>query len=301
MMLVIYYYFLIWQIRLVIVRLMKKILVPTDFSPNAVRAIDYAVQIGRVNRAAIYLIHVCDHLYPVGSESSSKAEYNQKIASEAFAKLELLKKSIEEAEGVTVHTQIYSGDVKDSIIVAAEEHAVDVIIMGTMGITGVRDVIFGSKTASLIGQTTIPVLAIPLEYEWSVPQKLLIAINNFEEVTDILAPLFTLAKVFDAEVRVVVFTDSHISEKADFIADTRGIIYVEDLLRKMYAGIVVKAEHLSGSNFIETMNRYIESNHIDLLTMITHQRSFIGSIFNRSLTRKMSYHAKVPVLAVAAK
>jgi len=40
------------------------------------------------------------------------------------------------------------------------------------------------------------------------------------------------------------------------------------------------------------------SQMIDILAMLTHKRSFTSSIFNRSMTKQMSYHAKVPLLAI---
>jgi len=159
---------------------MKKILVPTDFSPNANRAIDYAVQIAKLNQATIYIIHALDHLFPVNEGNLlSKEDYNRKITEEAFTSLEILRQSIEETEQVLVNVQLYNGSVTDTIVVAAEEHHADLVIMGTLGITGLKDRIFGSQTAAVISNTTVPVLAIPLEYDWSVPAKCLLAINRF--------------------------------------------------------------------------------------------------------------------------
>ncbi|MCY7311065.1 MAG: universal stress protein [Chitinophagaceae bacterium] len=281
--------------------MMKKILVPTDFSPNAARAIDYAVRIAKLNNAILYIIHACDNLDTLELENIlPKAEYNKKITDKAFDNLAIIQKSIEETEQLEVNTQLYAGSVKDTIVVAAEEHQADLLIMGTMGVTSIRDEIFGSITAGVIGDCTVPVLAIPLEYDWSPPAKFLLAINHFDEVSDILQPVFDLAKVFNAEVRIVVFTDED-KAAAEFVADVNAIIFAEEKLREKYGDLVINAEHLSGHHFDETINDYIDKNNIDLLAMTTHKRSFIGSIFNRSLTRKMSYHSKVPVLAIPVK
>ncbi len=280
---------------------MKKILVPTDFSPNAARAIDYAVRIAKINQATVYVIHICDHLYPFSMESMSKEEHNQKITDSAFENLELIKKSIEETEKVTVTTQLYSGTVTDSIPIAAQEHHADLIIMGTLGITGIRDIIFGTNTAEVINNTTVPVLAIPLEYDWSTPFKLLLAINRFNEVTDILDPAFDIARIFNAEVRLAVFTDEDDSEAYEFVVDAREIKFAEEKLRKKHPGLMINTEHLSGRHFEETINEYIATNKFDILSMTTHKRTLLGSIFNRSLTRKMSYHSKVPILSIPVK
>jgi len=281
---------------------MKKILVPTDFSPNAARAIDYAVQIAKLNQATIYVIHACDNLDTLNMENVQlRREYNKKITDKAFDNLEMIRRSIEETEQVLVNIQLYSGPVNDTILLAAQEHNADLVIMGTLGISGIKEAIFGSKTAAVISNTTVPVLAIPLEYDWSPPSKFLLAINHFDEVSDILYPVFDLAKTFKAEVRLTVFTDEDNIVSSNYLTDAREIKFAEDKLRKKYSNLVINAGHLTGRHFEESINEFIESNQIDLLAMMTHKRSFIGSIFNRSITRKMSYHSKVPILAIPVK
>ena len=281
---------------------MKKILVPTDFSPNAARAIDYAVQIAKLNQATIYVIHACDNLDTLNMENVQlRREYNKKITDKAFDNLEMIRRSIEETEQVLVNIQLYSGPVNDTILLAAQEHNADLVIMGTLGISGIKEAIFGSKTAAVISNTTVPVLAIPLEYDWSPPSKFLLAINHFDEVSDILYPVFDLAKTFKAEVRLTVFTDEDNIVSSNYLTDAREIKFAEDKLRKKYSDLVINAEHLTGRHFEESINEFIESNQIDLLAMMTHKRSFIGSIFKRSITRKMSYHSKVPILAIPVK
>jgi nucleotide-binding universal stress UspA family protein len=280
---------------------MKKILVPTDFSPNADRAIDYAVRIAKLNQATIYIIHACDHLYPPDLDNVlSKGDYNKKLTDEAFNNLEIIRRSIEDTEQVLVNIQLYNGTITDTIVVAAEEHNADLVIMGTLGITGIKDKIFGSKTAAVISNSTVPVIAIPLEYDWKLPAKFLLAINHFDEATDILYPIFDLAKVFNAEVRIAVFTDED-KGAAEFVSNAKEIKYAEEKLRQKNSGVVITAEHLSGRHFEESINEYIDKNQVDLIAMTTHKRSFIGSIFNRSLTRKMTYHSKVPILAIPVK
>lgn len=281
---------------------MKKILVPTDFSPNAARAIDYAVRMAKLNKATVYLIHASEHLDTMSLEMGiPKAEYNKHIADEAFANLELIQKSIMDTEQVDVKVQLYSGPVVDTIIIAAEEHQADVIIMGTMGITGLRSTIFGTNTAGVIKNSTVPVLAIPLEYDWSMPAKLLLAINNFEEVADILDPALDLAAVFNAAVQVTVFTDEDNAGASGFLSDEREIIRAEQKLKVKYPALTIKAEHLSGHDFEDSISAYIENSKIDILAMTTHKRTFLESLFNKSITRKMSYHSKVPVLAIPVK
>lgn len=281
---------------------MKKILVPTDFSLHANRAIDFAVQLAKRNQATLYIIHACENLYPVNeSNVLSREDYNKQVTDEAFNNLEMIRQSIEETEQVLVNIQLYNGSITDTITVAATEHEADLVIMGTLGITGLKDQIFGSRTAAVIRHSKVPVLAIPLEYDWSQPGKILLAINEFKDLDERLEMVFDLAWVFGAEIKLAVFTDTDDAHAVEFMEDSLEIHLAEEKLKRKYAGITFTAEHLAGHRFTETINDYIEKNNIGILAMLTHQRSGLGSIFHRSQTRRMTYHAKVPILAIPVK
>lgn len=281
---------------------MLKLIVPTDFSPNAARAIDYAVQLARSGKAEIMVVHASERLSNPGMEAGLPlAEYNQQIAENAFANLGLIKKSIEDTEHINVKTELYTGSVADAVVAAAKDNNADIIIMGTMGINSIRDSLFGTNTSAVIAASPVPVIAIPLEYEWSTPRNFLLAVNNFKEAEAAAGPVFELARIFSAAVRLVVFTDEEEATASDFMADAMAIKETEEKLRHYFPDIVISGEHLSGKYFEESINRYTLETHTDMLAMITHKRSVLGTIFNRSMTRKMSYHTKVPLLAVPAR
>lgn len=280
--------------------LMKKLLVPTDFSPNALRAVGYAVEIAKRNRAAIHLVHASDELldnvFP--SQATVTEEYNSTIITEAHESLSLLQKSIEETEGVLVNTEVYKGPIKESIRFAASEHDVDMVIMGTMGKSGLKEQIVGSKTAAVIGQCNKPVLAIPLEYEWSIPAKILLAIRDYSEARHLLEPVLELAGIFNADLQLALFTDVDKTTAFGYKQDEDALELVEMKIKKEHPELHARAVHLSGSDFLETLNDYIHENGIDMVCMLTHPRNAIQNLFHRSLTKKMAYQSKVPLLAI---
>lgn len=282
---------------------MKKILVPTDFSPNALRAINYAVEIAKRNQASVYLMHatdaLLDNVFP-GQEKITE-DYNTTIVNQANENLDNLRNSIEDTEKVLVNTQLFNGPIKESIHVAASEHDVDLVIMGTLGKSGLKEQILGSKTASIIGRSEKPVLAIPLEYEWSVPAKILLAIKDYSEAEQLLQPVMELADIFGAQLQLALFTDEDKSTAIGYMHDDKTLHLIEEKIQSNYPALHAQAVHLSGSDFLETLNEYVHLNKIDVVCMITHRRNFIDNLFNRSLTKKMAYQSKVPVLAIPAK
>ncbi len=90
-------------------------------------------------------------------------------------------KSIQEVSTIKVTDKIYYGIPLYSIEEAISEFNIDLVIMGTLGNADFKGKIFGSKTAGVIGKSPVPVLAIPLLGEWKAPDKILVAINRFDE------------------------------------------------------------------------------------------------------------------------
>ena len=280
---------------------MKKILVPTDFSLNANKALDFAVQIARQAKAEIILVHACDLIDTTFKDNLTlKKEHNQTIIDKANENLLLLKKSIEDTEKLSVNIKLYKGTVTDTILQAADEHHADLIIMGTLGEAGLKEKIFGSKTAGIIGKTNVPVMAVPLLSEWDVPEKILLAVNDFDEQPDIINPVFELAELFNATVHIAIFTDVDSAEAVDYLKHKRSITAYEEKLKTRYRNTGIKSVHLDGHRFQETIEEYILEQRIDIVVMVTHKRTFLESIFNRSMTKKMSYHTQIPLLAIPA-
>lgn len=280
---------------------MKKILVPTDFSPNANKALEFAVQIARQAKAEIYLIHAGDLIDTIFKDNQTiYKEHNQAISDKANENLSLLKKSIEDTENLSVHIKLYKGTVTDAILKASEQHHADLIIMGTLGEAGVKEKIFGSITAGIIGKTNIPVMAVPLLSEWKIPEKIFLAVNNFDDYPDIFKSVFAMAEIFDASVHLGIFTDADTAGAIDYLNDERGITTYEEKLNTLYTNSTIKHIHLDGSRFQETIEEYIQQKGIDIVAMVTHKRTFLESIFNRSMTKKMSYHTRIPLLAMPA-
>lgn len=145
---------------------MKKILVPTDFSLCAAKALDYAVELAKKDQSEIILFHSCDLL---SSDCSYHApflkEYHHSRRREYYQKLYAIKDRIENTTPVAIDVLLYdSDDITDNILAAAEDTAADLIVMGTHGDTGNRAKAYGSNAASIINQSEIPVVTVPYSY-----------------------------------------------------------------------------------------------------------------------------------------
>jgi nucleotide-binding universal stress UspA family protein len=57
---------------------------------------------------------------------------------------------------------------------------------------------------------------------------------------------------------------------------------------------------LVGENILETLDKFIKEENIDIISLTTHKRNMISRLFNPSIARKMVFHSKTPLLVFHA-
>ena len=278
---------------------MKQILVPTDFSNAAEIAIDFAVKSAKILPAEITLIHSFEvNNSPYADYVGVNREFNRSMISEANEKLEAIKKRIESTDGILVKTFVSTHTLIDTINDFGKEKKVDMVVMGTLGASGLKEKLWGSRTSAIIGKTIVPVMVIPNEYQWKKPEKMLLATNQFEKEPKSLNFIFELAGLYMSSMQVAVFTDEDDDKTQVFLDDQKNIADYETFLKKNYKEDTLSSAHLSGESFDETLHNFIKENNVDILVMITYQNSFWSRLFNPSKTKRMSYHTTIPLLAI---
>lgn len=280
---------------------MKQILVPTDFSESADNAIDFAIQSSKILPAKVTLLHS----YEVNSSLYTdymgvNKEFTSSLLNDADKNLAELSERISETHHVKVDTLLSIESLQEAIAKTVKDKGIDLIVMGTLGASGLREKIWGSTTAAVITNTKIPVMAIPIEYHWQKPKKILFTTNRFEKESGILNYLFELAGMYMARVQVAVFTDEDDDKAATFIENKSKIAEYESFLKENYQEETLTSAHLYGEQFEDTLQNFIKENEIDMLVMVTYQNKFWNRIFNPSKTRRMSYQTKIPLLAIPA-
>jgi hypothetical protein len=126
--------------------------------------------------------------------------------------------------------------------------------MDTLGATGLKTVLFGTKTATIIAKSTVPVIAIPFDYTWKKPQNILIAINDAEQDIKIFDPVFLLGKLFGAKISIAVFSDTK-ARAEELIEHSRLISKSQEKLKKSFSENNIEMLHLSGRDFYETQRK----------------------------------------------
>ena len=274
---------------------MRKILIPTEFSENAMNAIKYALELFKYDRSEFIVMHTfADEVYENTMELSRELfeKYNEKVKQSTDMALQKIIMKMLEISPNPKHKYEYRS-MFSSLVDAANDLAnkenTDIIVMGTKGETDDRDITFGSQTLQVIKYVKCPVLAVPQEYHNG-------QIDNILFPTDYFIPykrrelklVSTIARNFGAQLNFL-----HISKSEKLFhrqMDNKNFLdYCMEQNRCVSTQIV-------GDDLTTTINNAIEELSIDLLVMVNSRHSYMESLLYRSTIEKIGLQVKTPFL-----
>ncbi|HTR50420.1 MAG TPA: universal stress protein [Kofleriaceae bacterium] len=139
---------------------LKTILVPTDFSPNANEALDYAVELAKRFDARIQVLNVIPTAM-IGAEYGlmvTQAMVDDLLRDNQATLDKLVAARTDKAAFAPPRLEV--GDVRIQIERVASEIHADLIVMGTHGRRGVKRALLGSVAESVVRTTACPVLLV---------------------------------------------------------------------------------------------------------------------------------------------
>lgn len=276
---------------------MRTILIPTDFSENTMHAIEYALQLYKCQRTKFYFLHAyADEVYGPfkknGGESIEVQKNNIKKSADISLKNmvgELTKKYHNPKhtfEAVSSFTSLV-----DAVNDFANEINLDLVIMGTQGKTSNKNITFGSHTVQVFKYVQCPVLAIPENYAYQQPKKIVFP-------TDFMLPykrrelklLNTLCSEFKSEIHFL-----HISDFEDL---SHRQVDNKRFLQESLPDAYVFYERTPVKNKGEAITEYILEKDANLLVMVNTRHSFLEDMLYRSTVDDIGLHPKIPFLVM---
>jgi nucleotide-binding universal stress UspA family protein len=140
----------------------KRILCPIDFSPSALQALGFALDLARQADGLIRLLHVIEWLpeeEPRTSAHFNIPEYRRYMAQDAQERLRTLVAE-ESRTWVEIDDVVVFGRAHREILRAAETKSADLIVMGAQGRGGIGLALFGSTTQQVVRGAMCPVLTV---------------------------------------------------------------------------------------------------------------------------------------------
>lgn len=267
----------------------KRIVVPTDFSPLSKIAVRYAVEFAKQMGADLILLHVLPSLGPtLGTVATTHLKEEMAASTEND-----LKKLAEElqTDDLSIKYQIaYGAGVEEVMEPFTKTHAIDLIIMGSKGATGLKRIILGSNTIGVINKCTTPVIVVPEHITITKTDTLVYASDLKNLISEVLF-IIPYAKTLDASIKIIHVPPSNNLEE----------IHTENIasnLIKITGFQKIQFQIISAEDVISTIEKYTAEITGELLVMFTRPTSFLEQLFTKSLTREIAWHSKTPLLVV---
>jgi nucleotide-binding universal stress UspA family protein len=139
---------------------LQNIVIATDGSKNAQRAISYGIEIARLSGAIVHALYVVNTSSTISKNWTAGKETIYKIMKDDGQKAVSKVKKIGTDSGVEVREVILEGYPSSEIIYFAENSNIDLIVMGTLGATGLERFLMGSVAENVVRSSKVPVLVV---------------------------------------------------------------------------------------------------------------------------------------------
>jgi len=296
----------------------EKILVPLDFSPASVEALDYAVWLAKQFRAAIHLAHV----YPPDEASPPGGGHLLFQSAEAIERLNEKLTGIHQKYVPTFRPEnchIRGGQPYQEIVLLAREIDADLIVLATRGHSGLKHLLLGSTAERVVRNAPCPVLVARKSKQRGKASREAFAVRTILVPTDFSQCSLAgtkhaafLARKFGAIVRLFhamypytnyVFVDRagvRLSGLAEAVEETAR--QEMDALKQMdfLRDLTVQTKILPGPAVDEICAAAGEPD-VDLIVTSTHGRTGLKHALIGSVAEHVVRYAERPVLVVPSR
>lgn len=274
----------------------KNILIPTDFSDNAWCAAVYALKLLAVNECNFYFLHSSQMKASSMSNISNKLLniMSNKAQSELLELKEMAEKSnINDNHKFEVILSLEGLD--RAIQRAIKKYEIDLVVMGTKGATGAKEIFLGSNSVKIIKQIkSCPLMLIPNEYDFEEPKQIAFPTDFNRFYGEELAILKWMASLWNSKIRVVhINKEENLSSLQDYnLAMLKA--YLENYPHSFHWMPDYTKKAIAISDFIDELN-------INILFMINYKHSIIENIVNEPVINKIGSHATIPFFVIPSK
>ncbi|WP_418499263.1 universal stress protein [Flagellimonas sp.] len=276
---------------------MKNILVPTDFSENSKTALKYAQMLFGALECNFYLLYV-GTLLDVKADTDALADIGDGPTGSTKQQLQDLLDDSKKHSAYAGHS-FYAlheyGFFVPTIKKHLEEKQIDLIVMGTKGVSGLREKVVGSNAGDVIVKVQCNTLVVPNQVEYIKPMEIAFPtdFNIFYShgILRSMTEMMHLGKgnfrIMNAKREGVVMNPEQQNNK-EFLLD-----YMEETFPDRYS-----FHSLTNKSAKLAIQCFVESRDIDMMVMVAKNLNFIQQILFDSLTEKISFHTKIPFFVI---
>ncbi|SHF30757.1 Nucleotide-binding universal stress protein, UspA family [Arenibacter palladensis] len=277
--------------------MMKNILLPTDFSDNAWNAIFTALKLYADVQCKFLILHAYEPkaMNMLGQKSQQRlGVIYDSLAQNSVQELDKILSYLNQNHNNPNHSfEIISrsdtleGSVKELVRVKD----IDLVVMGTQGATGAKEIFMGSNTVKVLKQlNNISILVVPNDFNFQKLKTLVFPTDYTRKYEKFeLLPMLELTELWNTAIQVI-----HVA--VEFILTDAQKTNLKILEERLAAYTYSLHDINFDGNIAQSVEQYVNETRADLLTMVRYQHSFWERIIDEPIIKKIAFHSMVPVL-----
>ncbi|MGB5437704.1 MAG: universal stress protein [Maribacter sp.] len=269
---------------------MKKIVVPVDFSEQSEFALKVAASLAKKHKSEILVLHMLELNQAMATSSEGfhpeQTVFLIKLAEKRFK--EFLEKPY--LNGVEITPVIKHFKVFSEVNDVAKKNKADIIVMGSHGTDGLKEIFVGSNAERVVRNAEIPVLVIKKEHLNFTADKFLFASGFNDESLEAFQKAKQFAALLSAELKLVYIN----TPGDDFLSTSDAQERISQFLGK--AGVETKVDIYNDYSVEKGILNYGDKIGADIIGISTHGRKGLSHFFMGSIGEDIANHSNVPVV-----
>lgn len=278
---------------------MKNILLLTDFSNNAWNAIFAALKMHEHMVCNFWLLNTYEPSFAniLGAKSKERlGVIYDSLAKNSSIELDKILQYLEINHTNKNHTfekRSVSNDIVNAVKEICNEKDIDLIVMGTKGATGAKEIFMGSNTVELIKMIdNCPIFAVPSKHDFKDLSKILLPTEFTRSYTKHeLNPLIELATSWKSEILII-----HIAQ--EFLLNEEQLANKKVLIKRL--GKVEHSFHNveMQANVADSISTFAKESRADIIVLINYKHTFIEKLTREAVVKKVGFHTQIPLLVL---
>lgn len=277
---------------------MKRILVPCDFSKPSQEAFKLAVSMAAKTSGEVIVLHVVyvpmmyDPSLAGGTPLAFESQFLSQMEGDVKKTFEKMKKDWG-SDSVKTTLELSFQEIISAIKHTAENKHVDLVVMGTTGASGAKEVFIGSNTEKAVRHSPVPVLAVRTAPKVETIKNILLPTTGDLNQPEFIRKLRELQNFFQATLHILL-----INTPQNFRNDANARITLDNFANQ-YKLANYKLHFRNYRNEEDGIINFANDEGIDLVTMATHARKGLSHLFHGSITENVVNHILCPIWTYA--
>jgi nucleotide-binding universal stress UspA family protein len=274
--------------------MIHKIIVPIDFSKHSEYALEAAAALAKKHNAEILALHMLELSNAIISDDSTskqaEAVFFLKLAEQKFT--DFLDKPYLKDLNITPlvkHFNVFR-EVND----LAQEHNADLIVMGSHGTSGLKEIFIGSNTEKVVRHADIPVLVVKHNPSLMDFEKVVFACDFSKEAIKPYINAVHLFKTLGAKLHLVYVN----LPGTGFKSSTEIELKVSDFLKTADGNLdkLQNVHYVNDYSIEQGILNFASMKGADLIAVATHGRKGLAHFFEGSISEDIANHSALPVM-----